>query len=181
MKNLTKKKFFKTQKKNSKKNKINFQKINAIALINPDNNIKNNKVNGTVEFTQYPKYLRIIYDINNLSDGEHGFHVHNFGDLREGCHSACNHFNPFGYDHGGLCDEKSHAGDLGNIVSKNNICKGEIKTNKISLNNSITNIIGRMIIIHEDRDDLGLEKTNESLKTGNAGKRLACGIIGICK
>lgn len=181
MKNLTKKRYLNNQNKNSKKNKTKFKIINAVAIINPDNNIENNKVNGIVEFNQYPKYLKIIYKIYNLSDGDHGFHIHNFGDLREGCNSACSHFNPFGYNHGSLLDKKSHAGDLGNIKSKNNICNGEIKTNKISLNNSITNIIGRMIIVHEDRDDLGLGNNDESLKTGNAGKRLACGIIGLCK
>ena len=183
MKNLTKKKLnkkFLDKKKNTKKN-YNYENIKAVAILNPDKNIKNNQVNGIVEFTQYSKYLKIIYKINNLSDGEHGFHIHKFGDLRDGCNSACSHFNPFGYNHGNLNSNNSHAGDLGNIISKDNICNGEIKTKKISLNHSITNIVGRMIIVHEDRDDLGLGDNEESLKTGNAGKRLACGIIGLCK
>ena len=62
----------------------------------------------------------------------------------------------------------------------------------LSLNPSkITSILGRMIIVHQDRDDLGLGGLNaegevinekvhkESLKSGNAGKRLGCGGIGI--
>ena len=166
----------------TKKNKLNIKEIkNAVAILNPDNNIKNNNVHGVIEFKQYYNYLKINYKIYNLSDGKHGLHIHSYGDLREGCKSACSHFNPFGNVHGSLESKNSHAGDLGNIKSKNKLSFGEIKTNKISLNNSITNIIGRMVIVHQDEDDLGLCDNEESLKTGNAGKRLACGVIGISK
>ena len=42
-------------------------------------------------------------------------------------------------------------------------------------------IVGRMIVVHQDRDDLGLGGDEESLKTGNAGKRVACGVIGLAE
>lgn len=155
-------------------------KPECIAKLFPDKNIKNNRVKGIVNFKQINKNLIIKYNIENLKDGEHGFHIHKCGDITKGCSSGCEHFNPFGKDHGGLNDKHSHAGDLDNITSKNGIASGKIVTDKISIiPGSKNSIIGRMIIVHEDRDDLGLGKDLESLKTGNAGKRLSCGIIGI--
>ena len=152
----------------------------CIAKLFPDKVIPKNNVKGIVNFKQTSKKLIIEYNIKNLSDGEHGFHIHKCGDISKGCSSGCEHFNPFNKNHGSLNSKNSHAGDLGNIVSKDGISKGKIVTSKINIiPSSKKSIIGRMIIVHQDRDDLGLGNDKESLKTGNAGKRLACGIIGI--
>lgn len=152
--------------------------LNAICILNQnDNNVK-----GTIHFKNINNKLYIKYNISGLSDGEHGFHVHEYGDLSDNCNSGCSHFNPFNETHGGPNSNHRHAGDLGNIISKNNVAKGTIVDNILSLDfNKKTCIIGRMMIVHEQKDDLGLGNNDESLKTGNAGKRLACGIIGITK
>ena len=155
-------------------------KQECIAKLFPDKVIPKNNVKGIVNFKQTSKKLIIEYNIKNLSDGEHGFHIHKCGDITKGCSSGCEHFNPFNKNHGSLTSKNSHAGDLGNIVSKDGISIGKIVTSKINIiPSSKKSIIGRMIIVHQDRDDLGLCNDKESLKTGNAGKRLACGIIGI--
>jgi len=149
----------------------------AVAVLVPD---PNQKVEGVVRFTQDGNTLHVDYDIQHLDDGEHGFHVHEYGDLTEGCKSACAHFNPHSQEHGGLDSEVRHLGDLGNIVSKDGVSKGRISTDSISLNMGLPNcIVGRMIIVHKDRDDLGKGGDAESLLTGNAGERLGCGVIGL--
>ena len=149
---------------------------NAIAILNQN---KDN-ISGHVRFIPHKTGLHIHYDIKGLKDGEHGFHIHEYGDLSEGCTSACSHFNPDNCDHGGLDSKTRHAGDLGNIVSKDKIAKGRLYASKLSTNpKNKYNIVGRMIIVHEDRDDLGKGGDEESLKTGNAGKRVACGVIGL--
>ncbi len=167
----------------TKKNKLsNFQKTQkkkihkmAVAVLIPN---KNN-ITGTVLFKEKNNGLQIDYNIKNLSDGKHGFHIHKFGDLTDNCTSACSHFNPDNKTHGGLNSKIRHAGDLGNIISKNKESKGSIFVKKLTLSTSKYNVLGRMIIVHEDEDDLGLGKNDESLKTGNAGKRLTCGVIGL--
>lgn len=172
---------YKQNKQHTKKNKSirKMKNLECVAVLNPDRSIPKNTVHGVVEFIQRPKHLDIKYRIHNLSDGEHGFHIHKCGDLTKGCSSGCSHFNPAKCNHGGLKSRNCHAGDLGNIKSKRGLSTGTIRTKKITLRKSIRNIIGRMIIVHADKDDLGKGGDEESLKTGNAGKRLACGVIGI--
>jgi len=147
----------------------------AVAVMAPNDN----GVTGVVHFEDTGNGVKIKYNITGLSDGEHGFHIHEYGDLTDGCQSACAHFNPFNKTHGGLDSEERHEGDLGNIISKSGVAKGSLLAETLSLDpKSITFIVGRMIIVHKDRDDLGLGGDAESLKTGNAGKRMACGVIG---
>ena len=140
-----------------------------------------NNIKGIVKFKSKNDKCQITYNITNLSTGKHGFHVHKHGDLSKGCTSGCEHFNPDNHEHGGPHTTIRHAGDLGNIISKNKKAKGTINVENLSCNpKSKYSIVGRMIIVHEDPDDLGKGDNAESKITGNAGKRLACAIIGIC-
>lgn len=123
----------------------------------------------------------ININLENVPQGEHEFHIHNSGDLREGCTSLCSYFNPYNKSHGGPLDKVRHVGDLGNIKpNKNGVVKTRFYDHMIKLRGR-NNIIGRSVVIHADADDLGKGHDEESLKTGNAGKRIACGVIGYSK
>jgi Cu-Zn family superoxide dismutase len=140
-------------------------------------------VNGYVTFTEIDKKVRIDLNISGLNPNSyHGFHVHEAGDLTDKCKSMCSHFNPYGNTHGCPGMKNRHIGDLGNILTNS---KGEAKyhffDDKIKLRGTTCNIIGRGLIIHEDKDDCGEGGNAESLKTGNAGKRIACAVIGYSK
>ncbi len=152
------------------------KKIKGICVLSQN---KNN-VTGKIYVNELKNGLNINYEILGLTDGLHGFHIHEYGDLTDGCNSACSHFNPFNKNHGGLDTNDRHAGDLGNIKSFNGISKGELYVKDICiLKNKKTSVLGRMFIIHDKEDDLGKGDNEESLKTGNAGARLACGVIGL--
>lgn len=143
------------------------------------------EINGTVKFTEDFKegMIKIELNIRGLSPNSlHGFHVHEAGDLTDKCTSMCAHFNPYGKTHGCPGMKERHVGDLGNIQTNS---KGEAKyyfyDHVIKLRGTKSNIIGRGLIIHQDKDDCGQGENAESLKTGNAGKRIACAVIGYAK
>ena len=78
--------------------------------------------------------------------------------------------------------DERHEGDLGNITSSNNLAKGSLVAKNLTLDPThICSVLGRMIIVHKDLDDLGEGEDAESLITGNAGKRVGCGVIGLMK
>ncbi|XP_036379360.1 superoxide dismutase [Cu-Zn] [Megalops cyprinoides] len=141
------------------------------------------EVTGTVYFEQQSESapVKLTGEITGLSAGDHGFHVHAFGDNTNGCISAGPHFNPHNKTHGGPTDEVRHVGDLGNVTAgSDNVAKINIEDKIISLAGP-QSIIGRTMVVHEKADDLGRGGNEESLKTGNAGGRLACGVIGIAE
>ena len=153
--------------------------IKAIAFFNGQNE---GNISGTVKFEELntDNVVKITVNLQGfIPNTKHGFHVHEAGDLSNGCTSMCAHFNPFGKTHGGRNDLNRHVGDLGNIIAdaNGNVIE-EFTDNLIKLRGSDANIIGRGLIIHENEDDCGKGNNEESLKTGNAGKRIACAIIG---
>ncbi|KAH9846363.1 superoxide dismutase [Lenzites betulinus] len=144
--------------------------------------LKGEEVSGTVTFTQlYPTApVTVSGEIKNLDpSAKRGFHIHASGDLSNGCTSAGPHFNPFSRTHGAPTDKNRHAGDLGNIESDSKgIASFSFEDSFISLNGPLS-IVGRAVVVHAGTDDLGKGGDDESLKTGNAGARAACGVIGI--
>ncbi|ABF47443.1 SOD [Clanis bilineata nucleopolyhedrovirus] len=150
--------------------------MKAICIIDGD-------VTGKIVFEQKdPRHLlKISGYIMNLPKGLHGFHVHEFGDTSNGCTSAGEHFNPTLSDHGAPNSLIRHVGDLGNIESKksNSLTEVDIIDNVMSLYGEFS-VLGRSLVVHTDRDDLGLTDNPLSKTTGNSGGRLGCGIIGVC-
>lgn len=123
--------------------------------------------------------VKLTGKVKGLKEGKHGFHVHEKGDLREGCTSAGPHFNPENNTHGAPEDTVRHVGDLGNIEAN---AEGEAIVNITDMIISLSgpnNILGRSIVVHSGEDDLGKGNSTLSLSTGNSGDRLACGVIGI--
>jgi len=145
--------------------------------------LKSDKVNGVINFLQEGSAVTVTGKIEGLVPGQHGFHVHQFGDNTDGCTSAGPHFNPDKCEHGAPEDPKGsrHAGDLGNVIADAN-GKADINISDtfISLTGE-NSILGRTVVVHADVDDLGKGGHELSKTTGNAGGRLACGVIGICK
>jgi len=143
--------------------------------------LKGEKVNGVVWFTQSSDQAECSIDIQlkGLTPGLHGFHIHEFGDNTNGCTSAGGHYNPFNKKHGGQSDGERHVGDLGNVIAGSDGCVNElIKDKQVTLYGNKT-VIGRTVVVHADPDDLGKGGYEDSLVTGHAGSRLACGVIGI--
>ncbi|XP_060711335.1 copper chaperone for superoxide dismutase-like [Hemiscyllium ocellatum] len=142
----------------------------AVAMLGPEGNIK-----GAVRFLQLSEKLCLIEGtVDGLKPGQHGLHVHEFGDLTNSCLSCGDHYNPGENRHGGPQDVDRHVGDLGNIrASEDGRATFRMEDDRIK----VSNIIGRSLVIDSGEDDLGRGSHPLSKVTGNSGERLACGII----
>ena len=150
----------------------------AICILNPDGD---SGVSGVVKLVQKTGHkVQIHAEFKGLAPGKHGFHVHEFGNLTNGCVTAGAHYNPAGLVHGGPEDEVRHVGDLGNVVAgEDGVATLSTDDALINIHGDSNNVIGRAFVVHLKEDDLGKGGNDESLKTGNAGARQACGVIGI--
>lgn len=138
------------------------------------------EVKGVVQFTQEGDGpTTVTGKISGLRPGLHGFHVHALGDTTNGCMSTGPHFNPLGKEHGAPTDDNRHAGDLGNVtVGTDGTVEFSIIDSQIPLSGPHS-IVGRAVVVHADPDDLGKGGHELSKSTGNAGGRLACGVVGL--
>jgi superoxide dismutase, Cu-Zn family len=145
----------------------------AIAVLHPT---EGNKVHGWVTFTKEGDKVKVVAEIEGLTPGKHGFHIHEFGDCssKDGA-AAGGHFNPTGMPHGAPADAKRHEGDLGNIdAGQDGKARVDLTDSALKLDGA-GSIIGRAVIVHTNPDDL------KTQPTGNAGGRQACGVIGVAK
>src|SRR5690606_25298249 len=107
---------------------------------------------GVVEFTQRGDDVAVAASLTGLAPGEHGFHIHEKGDCSApDATSAGGHFNPTGKPHGN--------------ARLNATIRGA------SLRGGATNLIGRAVVVHANRDDF------RSQPAGDSGARVACGVI----
>ena len=134
-------------------------------------------VSGTVTFERVDDAkVKVTGEVTGLAPGDHGFHVHQFGDATDMAagKSAGSHMDVGDHPHGRVTDAKRHTGDLGNITADaNGVAKVNVTDEVISLNGAHS-ILGRGVVVHEKADDFGQP-------TGNAGGRQALGVIGVAQ
>lgn len=148
------------------------KEVSATATLEPRSG---SQVRGTVTFTQVgPDIVRVAGSFSGHTKGTKGFHIHEKGDCSDpkGM-STGGHFNPGKHKHGGPYEPERHAGDLGNLTFND---KGTATVNFVVGGISVSKdkpdgIIGRAVIVHMDSDDMATDPT------GNAGGRVACGVI----
>ncbi|RJF99811.1 superoxide dismutase family protein [Noviherbaspirillum saxi] len=137
-----------------------------------------NQANGAVSFMQKGDKILVDARIDGLTPGLHGFHVHEKGDCSApDAMSAGGHFNPSTKSHGDPAHADHHAGDLGNLnanAAGNAVLQLAVAASDFSLSRGAPNsIVGKALIVHADPDDY------KTQPTGNAGKRVACGVISL--
>jgi Cu-Zn family superoxide dismutase len=134
------------------------------------------KVVGTAQLKQVGNGVQISLQTTGVPAGTHAFHIHTVGKCEApGFNSAGGHFNPEGKKHGLKNPAGPHAGDMPNItVGSNGKGKAQVVNTHVTLSsgpNSVFHEGGTALIIHEKADD------DTSDPAGNAGNRIACGVI----
>jgi Cu-Zn family superoxide dismutase len=134
---------------------------------------KGNNTKGDVTFATRGTKVLVTAKVTGLPPGSHGFHIHEKGDCSSGDGmSAGGHFNPMSKPHGNPSSMERHAGDMPMLVadaSGNASLSTELDI--ITIGSGSADIVGKAVIVHKDPDDY------KTQPTGNAGARLACGVI----
>ena len=145
--------------------------LRATAQLQPT---KGSKVIGEATFEEVDGKVHVVIFVQGLKPGqEHGLHIHEVGDCSSGDGmSAKGHFNPYGKPHAHAGTAERHAGDLPSLkAAKNGRAKVDVMLDVITVAPGPASIVGRGLIVHADPDDY------KTQPTGNAGARIACGVI----
>lgn len=131
------------------------------------------KTFGEATFEQVGNKVKVTIFVQGLKPGgEHGLHIHEGGACGPDGMAAGGHFNPHGKAHSRHTDANRHAGDLPSLkAAKNGRGNIAIELDGLSIGSGAGNIIGRTVIVHAGPDDFRTQPT------GNAGGRIACGVI----
>lgn len=145
--------------------------LRATAQLQPT---KGNNTIGEATFEQMGDKVRVTVIVEGLKPGqEHGLHIHEAGDCSSGDGmSTKGHFNPQAKPHGHHSSAERHAGDLPALrAGKDGRAKVEATVDIITVRPGATSVVDRGLIVHADPDDY------KTQPTGNAGARIACGVI----
>uniref|UniRef100_A0A034VTD9 Extracellular superoxide dismutase [Cu-Zn] n=1 Tax=Bactrocera dorsalis TaxID=27457 RepID=A0A034VTD9_BACDO len=159
---------------------VGFGGQSAVAIINTTgSDVDRTPIQGILRFCALTKdNPGVVVDgvVDGLTPGLHGLHVHESGDVSSGCASIGEHYNPRGSPHGSPdnAPDSRHAGDLGNIRADES---GRATFRFVDPVLAVWDIIGRSVAITANADDLGRGGNEQSRIDGNAGERIACGII----
>jgi superoxide dismutase, Cu-Zn family len=123
--------------------------------------------------------VSVTLTVTGATDGKHGVHLHQTGDCSAAdATSAGGHWNPEMHMHGDFTDPSTtHLGDLGNITISGGTGTLTKTNSEWTLGDgSMTDVIGKALIVHADPDDLVSQGTDGGTP-GMSGKRVSCGVV----
>ena len=134
-------------------------------------------VSGTLTLVPMGDGVHMSGEVGGLKPGDtRGFHIHEKGDCSAAdASTAGGHFNPGAQAHGRSGHGAHHAGDTDNIVANaKGVARIDAHVTGVTLGGGAGNdIAGRAVIVHAAADDYTTQPT------GNAGARVACGVIRV--
>lgn len=126
---------------------------------------------GEVTLAETPHGVLVKGSFSNIPPGEHAVHIHETGKCEAAFETAGGHLNPAKKKHGILVAEGKHGGDLPNLHVG---AEGKVQFDFFAHGLKLTDIEdqdGAAVIVHAGIDDY------QSDPAGNAGDRIACGIV----
>lgn len=138
--------------------------------------VQDSGVTGELTFDPDGDALRLHGEVRGLAPGSvHGFHVHETGDCSApDATSAGGHFNPGQMMHGDRqADGPHHAGDMPNLTAGDDgVGRVDVRLDGLQIDGDAGHdVVGRAVIVHAQADDYATQPT------GNAGARIACGVV----